>query len=426
MFRLSPSNPLRRPGYRYFLAFAVCSAMGGGFHFVAGYWVLYEHTSSPTSVAWLILAFWVPSLLVLPVGGVLVDRWNRRQILAALYGYLTVLNVGLVTLMATDVFRPGHLYAYGVLSSFAHALIWTTLTGYLQQVLSKEELLHANSLNVALFQGGYLLGAGLAGVFYAELGAVGCFSVDAAACLLATVGWLTIHRWFADRETPSEPVRHGSVLTEFFDGLRYIRTDLPLFIFALFMLVPRLAAQVVNVLHVGFSADVLRAGARGFGLMDMAYGVGAMACGFFFPVFVERLGLSPWLPWFSLLVAAGCLYAISFAGDLAAAMVALAVLGGATNIVGVLARTLLQREAAGALIGRVTSTVQIFQYLLIPPIIWTVGKYASRPDGQLVHSDPLRDAFVLAAIMFCVVSIAGHMAMSRLIRERWRGPMEQE
>jgi MFS family permease len=420
MLRLSPSNPLKKPGYRYFLILAVASAMGGGFHFVAGYWVLYEHTSSPASVAWLILAFWLPSLLVLPIGGVLVDRWNRRHLLAASYAYLTLLNAGLVALIAVGVFRPTHLYGYGMLSSVAHALIWTTLTGYLQQVLDKEELLYANSLNVALFQGGYLLGAGLAGLFYSSLDKIGCFSVDAAGCLVAAIGWLTIQRWMPDRPRAQALMPRGGLFGEFFDGLRYIRSDVPLFVFSLFMVIPRLSAQVVNVLHVGFSADVLQAGPEGFGYMDMAYGFGAMACGLLFPLLVARIGMAPSLPWISLVLAAACLAAVSFATHLATAMISLAALGGAANIVGVLARTLLQREAAPALIGRITSSVQIVQYLLIPPVVWTVGKYASQRQGWLVHTEPLRDSFVLAAIMFAVVAFAAHLAMAPLIRRRWR------
>jgi MFS family permease len=420
MLRLSSSNPLRKAGYRFFLAFAVFSAMGGGFHFVAGYWVLYEHTSSPTSVAWLILAFWVPSLTVLPLGGVLVDRWNRRQILAVLYAYLTLLNLGLITLMAAGVFRPSHLYVYGALSSVAHALIWTTLTGYLQGVLTKQELLHANSLNVALFQGGYLLGAGSAGLFYSNIGAIGCFIVDADGCLVAMLGWMTIHRWFPDRQEDGLG-RHPSILGDFLDGLRYIRTDVPLFVFALFMVIPRLAAQVVNVLHVGFSADVLKTGASGFGLMDMSYGFGAVACGLTFPILVERIGMPSWLPWVSLMVAASCLGAIGSASNLASAMLGLAVLGGAANIVGVLARTFLQREADGAMIGRVTSSVQICQYLFIPPVVWSLGKYASQSQGQIVHSQPLRDAFVLSSLLFALLAFAAHFAMAPLIRERWQG-----
>lgn len=426
MLRLSPSNPLRKAGYRYFLLFAVFAAMGGGFHFVAGYWVLYEYTSSPTSVAWLIIAFWVPSLVILPLGGVLVDRWNRRQILAVLYAYLTLLNVGLVGLIAAGVLQPNHLYVYGVLSSVAHALIWTTLTGYLQQVLGKEELLHANSLNVALFQGGYLLGAGSAGVFFSDLQAIGCFAIDAVGCLGAVIGWLTIGRWFPDRLKPARQTPHRSVLCDFLDGLRYIGKDVPLFLFALFMLVPRLAAQVVNVLLVGFSADVLRAGAIGFGLMDMSYGLGAVVCGLVFPIVVDRFGMPPWLPWLSLILASVCLHSVSFAHDPASAMLGLAILGGAANIVGVLARTFLQREADGTLIGRVTSTVQIFQYLLIPPVVWSLGKYASQPQGRIVHSQPLRDAFTLASLIFALLALAAHLSMTPLIRRRWdRGDAEK-
>jgi hypothetical protein len=55
--KLSPNNPLRRPGYRFFMLFHVATSIGGGFHFVASHWVLYDDTKSPASTAWLVLSY---------------------------------------------------------------------------------------------------------------------------------------------------------------------------------------------------------------------------------------------------------------------------------------------------------------------------------------------------------------------------------
>jgi len=78
---LSPYNPLKKPGYRFFVLLALAASTGGGYHFIASYWILYGETGSTTSVAWLGIFFFVPSILVMPFAGVLLDRWNRRRML---------------------------------------------------------------------------------------------------------------------------------------------------------------------------------------------------------------------------------------------------------------------------------------------------------------------------------------------------------
>lgn len=286
---LAPSNPLRRAGYRYLMSFSLLVAMGGGFHFIGSYWILYTDTSSPSSVAWLILAYWVPSLFVMPFAGVLVDRWNRRLILAATCAYLATLSSAVAVIMVTGHFQVEYLYLYGALSSLAHGVYWNALLAYLKDSLTTEELLHANSLNTALFQGGYLLGAGLAGILFYWIDALGCFAIDAASLSIGVLGWLTITRWFADKTHFRDASTKSSFLIDYWEGLQHVRSDWPLFLFALFAIVPRISAQMLNVLVVGFSKDVLSAGSAGFGVLDMAYGFGAMGCGFGLPLFLRPI-----------------------------------------------------------------------------------------------------------------------------------------
>jgi len=402
---LAPANPLRRAGYRYLMSFSLIVAMGGGFHFIGSYWILYRDTSSPSSVAWLIMAYWVPSLFVMPFAGVLVDRSNRRLILAAVCAYLAVLSGVMTVLMATGLFRVGYLYPYGVLTSLALGVFWNALLAYLKDSLTTEELLHANSLNTALFQGGYLLGAGLAGVLFHWIGAVGCFAIDAASLSAGVIGWLTIQRWFPDKLHAPESNEARSFLGDYWEGLRHVRSDWLLFLFALFAIVPRISAQMLNVLVVGFSKDVLFAGSAGFGLLDMAYGVGAMGCGFCLPLFLRRFKLRATLPTFALIGAAISCLAVSFSGELASAAAALACFGACAHTVGILANTALQREVSPDVIGRITSTVQVCQYLMIPPIIWLLGEYASMPSGRLIHAAVLRDGFVATSVLLLMIAV---------------------
>jgi MFS transporter, DHA3 family, macrolide efflux protein len=306
--------------------------------------------------------------------------------------------------MATGLFRVEFLYLYGVLSALAHGVYWNALLAYLKDALTTEELLHANSLNTALFQGGYLLGAGLAGVLFNWIDAVGCFAIDAASLFAGVIGWLTIQHWFPDKRRTLASQQRRSFLSDYREGLRHVRSDWLLFLFALFAIVPRVSAQMLNVLVVGFSKDVLRAGSAGFGLLDMAYGFGAMGCGLCLPLFLRRFKLRATLPTVALVSAAAACFAVSFSGGLVSAAIGIASFGACVNTVGILANTALQREASPDVIGRINSTVQVCQYLMVPPLVWSLGEYASMSSGRLVHAAVLRDGFVAVSLLLLMIA----------------------
>ncbi|MBT5910868.1 MAG: hypothetical protein HOH25_13810, partial [Opitutae bacterium] len=195
-----------------------------------------------------------------------------------------------------------------------------------------------------------------------------------------------------------------SFFDEFAEGLGYARANKPLFIFALFGLAPGYAAHMSNVLLVGFSTDSLQAGAEGFGLLDMSYGVGAMICGLGLPVFLQRFGTRATMPTISLfLVAASCIL-VSFSQSLVFAMFCFAFFAMFGQLVGILANTTLQRECEAEVVGRLVSLVNVVQYLLAPVLVWGLGVYAELPRGRLVHEDSLRDGFVAVALFFLLLA----------------------
>ena len=380
--------------------------MGGGFHFVASHWILYERTESPQSTAWLVISYMLPLLIVNPICGVLADRYNRRSLLVVAMGYQMVLDLLLIALMFTGHFRPGHLFVYAALMSVGGSLYWTALPAFLREHLDKSQLLHANSLNTALMQGGYLLGAGLAGLCYPVLGAVGSFAVDAGSFAVGLMGWLLIQRWFADRPRVAESARvRPGFFKEFSEGLAYAKANRPLFLLALFSLVPAFAAHAVNVLLAGFSKDSLLAGPEGFGLLDMSYGLGAMVCGLLLPTCLTRMGLRPWLPTAAILGAAAATCLLASAGILATAMGWMALFSLFTHVAGIITSTTLQKNCDERMMGRITSLVSVLKFLVAPILVWVLGSYAGGDAGRLLHEDPLRDGFVAVALFNLTLAV---------------------
>jgi len=392
--------------------------MGGGFHFIASYWILFNESESTESVAWLSIAFWAPAVFFMPFSGVVVDRWNRRKLLIISLVNPAIANLVLIGIMLSEVFQPMHLYFYGPVTSLTHALFWNALVAYLQEHLSKEELLHANGINTALFQGGYLAGAGLAGIAFPYIGAVGAFSVDTCGLVVAIAGWMMIRRWFPDRDLLPTKSEHHSFMSDFREGLVAVRQDMPLFGFVLLSLVPRFSAQGLNILQVGFSKVVLKTGSMGFGLLDMAYGVGAMCCGLLFPHFARKLKRDALLAPLALFCLSLSFLGISYTTTLAQTMAAQCITGIAATVVGILANTTLQREADNKVIGRVGSVVQLVQYSTMPLFLWGLGRFAGKEQGTLLHSEPLRDGFVLTSLVALVGAGIGVLVTLVFVRSR--------
>ncbi len=411
LMKLSPNNPLRRPGYRFFMLFQVVTSMGGGFHFVASHWILYGETGSTSSTAWLVISHMLPVFLTNPVCGVLVDRYNRRKLLVLGTAYCCLLDLALLGLMGAGKFEPWHLFVYSPLMSVGGTTYWTALPAFLRENLDKSELLHANGLNTALMQGGYLLGAGLAGLLYHILGAFGSFSVDAAGFGIGCLGWVFIQRWFRDRKRVHPPGYPGHNFSrEFKEGVSYALANKALFVLALFGLVPRFAANAVNVLLAGFCMDSLKVGPKGFGILDMSYGFGAMLAGLVLPSFFARIGSSPWLPTLAILVAAGAIYMEAASSSLVMALLFMALFGMACHVSGIITSATLQTECGEHILGRISSLVNVANFVVNPLLIWALGQIAAQEAGWLVHKDPIRDGFVVVAIFNLVVaalSLAG-------------------
>ena len=379
--------------------------MGGGFHFVASHWILYQDQESPASTAWLVLSYLVPLLLVNPICGVFTDRYNRRKLLMLATGYQMLLDLVLIGVMLSGKFQATHLYIYAPLMSVGNALFWTTLPAFLRQHLRKEELLHANSINTSLMQGGYLVGAGTAGLLYPWLGPIGSFGVDAAGFGIGFLGWTFIGRWFKDRPRPVHPVHsEPHFVREFLEGITYVRQNAALFLLALFCLVPRFAATAVNVLLAGFCTDSLQEGPESFGILDMAYGVGAMLCGMLLPVFLVKFGQKPSYPSWAIVLAAVSIFFLAGAMNLPLSVLYLGLFGFFAHVAGIITSTTLQKGCEEQIIGRITSLVSIVNFFMAPILVWALGQYADKEKGVVVFTDAIRDGFVLVAIFYLVVA----------------------
>ena len=95
------------------------SLIGSGLtNFALGVWV-YQRTGSVTQFSLILLFGLLPSIVVSPIAGVIVDRWNRRWCMILSDSGAGITTVAVALLLATGSLQLWHIYlAVGVDSIF--------------------------------------------------------------------------------------------------------------------------------------------------------------------------------------------------------------------------------------------------------------------------------------------------------------------
>jgi MFS family permease len=205
---------------------------------------VYLQTGSAASFTTLVLAGTLPGIVLLPVAGALVDRWDRRWAMMVSDAGSALAPLIAVVLLATGQLRLWHLYALAVLLSVFKAVQWPAFSALVPQIVSRGQLSAANGRIGVAEAVGAVGGALLGGALYPVLGLVGLLTVDVVTFTIAVLTVLVTTRMI-----PSAPARTStSVFAGLTEGWRFIRARRGLFGLLVFFAANNFGMQTVIVL----------------------------------------------------------------------------------------------------------------------------------------------------------------------------------
>jgi MFS transporter, DHA3 family, macrolide efflux protein len=185
--------------------------------FALGLWV-YQTTGSTTRFALVFVAMAVPTLLLLPFAGALVDRWDRRRIMIVCECASAIAIAGMTLLAAFDELQIWHVYLGVGVTAMAHAFLQPAYAASVPLLADREQLTRVNGL-IQTGQGVALVGGpALAGVLMSMMGIVGVLAVDALTFVVGALGIALARIPRPLREQSAE----SSLLAEAHEGLRYV------------------------------------------------------------------------------------------------------------------------------------------------------------------------------------------------------------
>lgn len=350
---MTTSSVYHLPGFAAFLAARLLAVFAMQIQAVVVAWQVYDITRDPLSLAYVGLAQFVPMLFLLLPAGDLIDRYDRKLILALSWLLEAACAAALLWLSLRGE-AVGYYYGVLVLYGCARAFTGPALSSLLPQIVPRKRLASAIAANSMIMRVATIGGPVLGGALYALGGGALTYGTCLVGFVLGTLLLWRVPVRFAERR---ETLTTGA-WTRFTAGIGFIRSR-PIILGTISLdLFAVLLGGVVALLPI-YAQDVLEVGPTGLGLLRSAMAIGEVAVGLYLSVrpFDRHVGRVMFVA-VALFGLANLVFALSTLFWLSFAAL---VVAGAADMVSVYIRSsLIQFSTPDAMRGRVNAVNMLF------------------------------------------------------------------
>ena len=360
------TRALASRNYRLFFSGQSVSLVGTWITRVATSWLVYRLTGSVLLLGIVGFAGQIPTLLLAPFAGVLVDRWNRHRILLVTQALSLVQSAALAALTLGGAITVTHVLLLQLAQGIINAFDTPARQAFvIEMVEDRDDLPNAIALNSSMVNGSRIVGPSIGGLVISAVGEGWCFALDAVS-YVAVIASLR-----AMRLTPRTFVpRTTRLREELATGFRYVTSFLPVRSALLLLSLVSVMGMPYTVLMPAVSANVLHGGPNTLGFLMTASGVGALVGALYLASRRSVLGLGRAMAVASMTFGGG-LVAFSLSRTLWLSLVLLPFVGAGMMITMAATNTIIQTIVREELRGRVMA-------------FYTMAFLGSAPIGSLV------------------------------------------
>jgi len=383
--------PLRGSGFRLLFFATLGSSLGTLLAAIALAIDVKDRTNSGLWVGAVLLAEFLPAILVGLTLGPLLDRLERRRLMVV----ADLVRVAVFCLLPFADSAAG-IVALAAVAGVANGFFRPAVYAGVPNLVSEEELPEANALLQSVENLSWMVGPILGGLLTAAAGPHAAYWINAASFLVSAVLVARIPAKKLQSETAISR-GHWRDLREGFSVVAHSRALIAVLVAWGFV---SIGLGGANVAEIFLAKNVFTAGDFGYGLLYGAIGAG-LVCGSFLSSFVvERIGIARTYGASLALMAVG-LAAAAISPNVWVAAVFCVVHGLGDGAAIVCNALLLQRGAPDRVRGRALTLVMSATYLLTA--ISTVVA------GAVLHIGGARWMWVGAAICYGFAAVAGYV-----------------
>jgi MFS family permease len=260
--------------YRLFFTGQGISLIGSWMTQTAVIWLVYDLTNSALLLGIVGFAQQIPNLVLSPIAGVLIDRWNRHRTLIITQILSMIQSLALAALAFSGTIQIWHIIVLSLFQGCVNAVdMPTRQTFVVEMVERRENLSNAIALNSSLFSGARLIGPAIAGLVIAAVGTASCFLIDGVSYIAVIAGLLAM-RMPARQVSLAQGTK--GVFQQLKEGLQYAFGFPPIRAILLLIALVSLFGMPYTVLAPIFANTILGGGPETLGFLMAASGLGAL------------------------------------------------------------------------------------------------------------------------------------------------------
>jgi len=334
--------------FTIFWSGALLSNTGSWMQNLAVPFTLYEITGSAFWVGLATFTQFLPAMLLGPLAVSMADRVDRRRLLFITQFLLALAALALWIVWLSGARNPGAILTLVTVSGILGGLGIPSWQAFINDLVPREDLLSAITLNSLQFNAARAIGPGVAGLLLATLGSSWAFLVNAISFGFVLLALALVRVRTAARI----PVSAGGFVRQFGRAVRYTRTQPGILTGVLCAVLVAMLGNPVFQFTVVFAAEVFHVGTVALGAMNVALGVGAVLAAPLVSGWDSVLTRAAIVRW-AILAYGLAILGFALAPGYALALVALIVVGGGFLAVISATNTAVQVIVADRMRGRV-------------------------------------------------------------------------
>ncbi|HRJ57961.1 MAG TPA: MFS transporter [Anaerolineales bacterium] len=238
----------------------------------------YQETGSATALGIISTAFLVPFLLLSPIAGVMVDRYNRKLMMMVSDLTAVTATAGILTLHAFGILEIWHLYIAAVINGLGNTFQWPAYSAAISTMVPKENYSRANGMMSLVESGPAVLAPILAGMLLPIITLTGVLVIDVITFFLAIFALTLVHIPQPEKTVEGQ-AESGGMLKEALYGFKYIFARRGLFGLLIFFVVLNFVIGISISLFSPFILERTNQSSEMLGIVTSANAIGAVAGG---------------------------------------------------------------------------------------------------------------------------------------------------
>ena len=263
---------LRHRNFRLFFGGQTISLIGTWMTRIATAWLVYRLTNSAMLLGVVSFAGQIPTFLLAPFAGVMVDRLNRRHVLLWTQTLAMIQSLLLAALTLSHRINIAEILVLSAFQGLINAFDMPGRQAFMVQMVDdRNDLSNAIAINSSMVNVARLVGPSLAGLVIAASSEGWCFLIDGISYIAVIISLVLMRVHVAAIRRAAT-----SMLEQMREGWSYVSTFTPVrSILTLFALISLMGMPYMVLMPI-FAGRVLHGGPHTLGFLMGAAGAGAL------------------------------------------------------------------------------------------------------------------------------------------------------